>query len=826
MIFKFKKSNLISLLKVTVLYLLFGCLYLYFANKQIMMGIPDIASPFRLTLSISTRVAFGVVLILASSIGFQNKTQFLKKLSVTYISYITIRYLIVITRNLNNTEFHYEHILKNDFFQIQGLITIILILAITFCIDLLKERFHLQNKFWETKQNSVGDDFIIAFLITILLFNTKDFLLLSSGQIPDLSQNSNLNEYLNQVVILITEWTLFLSTTILVFLKSVKDLGKRQTNFALSLITSFFLAVLCNYGFQYGVKSDSSLLGQFVFPGGTSFQILILTIVFLLVYLIINRYLISTLFLLVIGVALSVANLLKGEMRSEPLLVSDFLWLGEIGTVLSFVDKKMIAYISILVLLPVILYFGLRRTFMTSPMIKQKRMRLLIISLLVLTLSQIFVVFSNEKDGKINNKIPIISKVNNWYDIEWMGPSVNARYKSLVYVWTKQLTKTTIVKPAGYGKEKVDNIVKKYTEEAKQINSQRTNTIENETVIYILSESLSDPSRLTKVHTSKDVLSNIRQIKRNTTSGIMISDGFGGGTANMEFQTLTGLPFYNYSPSVSTLYTEVVPKMKLFPSISNSFEPKNRVVIHPSGANNYSRKTIYNDLDFNKLIFSVDSNDTFKNPRYKGVSISDETVYDTILEELKSKESQFFSVITMQNHVPWSIGEPSDISGTGDDFSKEQNGELSEYLRLLYYTDVYTKNFLESLSHIEKNVTVVFYGDHLPGFYPDSVFEDDMELKYQTDYFIWSNHNNRKLDYPVVNSSDFIAVLLEQTNSKVTPYQALLTSVLKEASVDKTDLSSKGKEVAKDLKIIQYDISLGKNYSGQTNFFNKLKGNS
>ncbi|WNZ95317.1 hypothetical protein QYR54_05965 [Streptococcus iniae] len=51
----------------------------------------------------------------------------------------------------------------------------------------------------------------------------------------------------------------------------------------------------------------------------------------------------------------------------------------------------------------------------------------------------------------------------------------------------------------------------------------------------------------------------IQALKESTTGGYMISDGYGGGTANMEFQTLTGLPFTNFNSNVSVLYSEVVP---------------------------------------------------------------------------------------------------------------------------------------------------------------------------------------------------------------------------------------------------------------------------
>ncbi|WEM62523.1 sulfatase-like hydrolase/transferase [Streptococcus parauberis] len=44
---------------------------------------------------------------------------------------------------------------------------------------------------------------------------------------------------------------------------------------------------------------------------------------------------------------------------------------------------------------------------------------------------------------------------------------------------------------------------------------------------------------------------------------------------------------------------------------------------------------------------------------------------------------------------------------------------------MLSYTDIYTKQFLDALSKVDKKVTVVFYGDHLPGLYPDSVFKQN-----------------------------------------------------------------------------------------------------
>ena len=138
--------------------------------------------------------------------------------------------------------------------------------------------------------------------------------------------------------------------------------------------------------------------------------------------------------------------------------------------------------------------------------------------------------------------------------------------------------------------------------------------------------------------------------------------------------------------------------------------------------------------------------------------------------------------------------------------------KLTFYSRLLFQTDIATKNFLDQLSKINKKITVVFYGDHLPGLYPTSIFKNQEENQYLTDYFVWSNYETPKLNYPLVNSSDFSALVMEQTNSKVSPYYALQTEVLHKASVDKSDLDAEAQEIANDMRMIEYDMVAGKGY--------------
>lgn len=730
------------------------------------------------------------------------------KILLIYLMYQVVSYFVLMTLNINNADFKWFDLVKNQFFQANYFLPLFYMMGITLGIFYLKSRPKpLKIRF--QRHVSIRENFFIAQFLTAFILSDSKFI--------DFIERSSFFNVETLVERLSALWYyswlyLFISFVTYLFIKGITDIINNRVSISSALSMSLLFAILFNYTVQIGIDNKGTVVDRFILPGAFSFQVCLYTGLFFLIYLLSNRFLFSTVFVLVSGTIFSLANAIKYTYRNEPILPSDLGWIRQIGLVLGFVDKGYIFSAVAGILVVGVIYYFIRKIVWVDKVTDNKWLRFSTSFGVVLLFSMTFNILKGNENGKVPSKLPIISTLNNIADINWMGNSVNAKMKSLSFVWVKQLVTPVMDKPEGYSRQSIKKIEEKYTALAKELNASRKNNIEDQTVIFILSESLSDPERISGVSVSKDILKNIKGIKSETTSGLMHSDGYGGGTANMEFQSLTGLPYYNYSSSVSVIYTEVVPKMSVFPAISDHFKSENRIVMHPSGANNYSRKTIYEDLGFNKLIFSTDSDDKFLNPESTGVSISDETVYRNILENINQQESQFFSVITMQNHTPWSIGKPSDVVATGPNFTVQQNGALTEYSRLLSYTDISTNNFLNELSKLEKDITVVFYGDHLPGLYPAHAFENAPESQYQTDYFIWSNHQSQNLNYPLVNSSDFIAELFAHTDSKVSPYYALLTDVLNHASVDKSEFDDKQQQIAEDLKLLQYDITIGKGY--------------
>ncbi|MBZ2154461.1 LTA synthase family protein [Streptococcus australis] len=759
-------------------------------------------------------ISFALLVVIMSQFNF--KKWFPLKLIVSYFIYNTLSYLTEITLYLNNPKYKVWNLQKNPFFRTNSFMVIGILFALTVVLVLLRyhydrvsNRKRHRDEINENYQYVILSQLLITFIVTdknfsTLIYRTDNFLY----------KALEIGKYSAQQFWLTNDFLFFLfpllSALGFLYTKGQRDFVKNKSSLSLAFFSSVTTAIVLNYFLQFSLGRTEPFLGiHFTIPDAILFQILVLTAVIFFVYICINQYWIASCLVLLVSVFFVIANFIKFGMRREPVLPSDLTWLSKPATLLGFVDSSQIVFTVISLLAIVALsVFGMK-FFFKGKIISSWKIQVLLIITMFFSFRNVMSIFSDKENGKIRSNVPIITTLNNYQDINWLGNTSNARYKGLAYVWMNQLTTEVIQKPEGYSKERLAKIQEKYRKLAEVINKERNGYLSDQTVIYILSESFSDPRKISTVEVTQNPIPNIENIMQTHTSGQMQSDGYGGGTANMEFQTLTGLPFYNISQTVSVLYTEVFPKIHDVPSISNVYATEDKIAIHLAGKSNYSRDIVYSRLDFKDFITTNTKGVKYRN---EGISPSDESTYDLVIENLSPQKGQFFSVMTMQNHSPWLEANPDTLDAKGQGFTSEENSKLTFYSRLLYQTDAATQAFLEKLSKIDKKITVVFYGDHLPGLYPESAFKDYPEGQYQTDYFIWSNFDAPKMDYPLVNSSDFSAMVFEQTNSKVSPYYALLTEVLKKASVDKKALEGEALEIADDLKMVEYDLISGKGY--------------
>lgn len=835
-----RNINWYKVLHIALICLFTFCINFFLVNQQILVGhrAHKLLRAFK-DFEVLTNTLYGISIVgLAIYVSKSLKRSFWIQYTLGYVMYLVVSYFLVVTRNLNNGGFKFWSLVKNQFFQWASLPTILIILILAVVIHYISEGIKKYSEGQPTKHSKASagllnidnllKDYHVhqlplsLFLATAIL---NDHLLISPLRISLKSffKSGDITNYIWALIADIAVCLLLYSLLSFFVAKGLKDAISRQASISLSVTTSFLLALIFNYILQAIISVDGKILGRFVFPGAIVYQILVIALVNIIFYMVVNRYLVATTILIALGTILSVANEIKFSMRNEPVLFSDLSWLKDIKMLLSYIDASTI-FIAIfgLVVLAAVTYFLWKLLSFKDVIHSDWRMRIVVAVPILVLFTIVLSIFGQQENGQIANNIPILSKLNNTENIEWMGQSVVARERSLMFVWTKQLTSSKMEEPSGYGKSAMDKIVKEYTQKAQTINRSRKGDISDQTVIFVLSESFADPSRLSDVNLNRDPIPYIKSVKQNNTSGLMKADSYGGGTANMEFQTLTGLPMYNISSSISTIYTEVVPEMSRVPSISDSYSSKDKIAIHLGDANTYSRKSVYRRLGFDKFIAATGGTEKAKHLGTLGVYPSDENTYQTVMDNLSPTKNQFFSVITYQNHTPWNYTDDSPYGGSGEGFDPGENSYTNNYAKELKQTDDATKDWLNQLSKMDKKITVVFYGDHLPGFYPEKTFKDNPKSQYQTDYFIWSNYPTPKQNHPYVNSSDFPAELLLATSTKVSPYQALLTEVLDNASIDKEHKTKEQNKIANDLKLVEYDLISGKGYLANNEKFFKV----
>lgn len=438
------------------------------------------------------------------------------------------------------------------------------------------------------------------------------------------------------------------------------------------------------------------------------------------------------------------------------------------------------------------------------------------------------------------------------YDAQRNGPLV---------AFTRQLNPKVMVKPDDYSEETMKQVAARYEKAAKKINAKRSANMTDSTVIYVLSESFSDPSRVPGLKVNKDSIPNIRKIKQNTTSGLMLSSGYGGGTANLEYMGLSGLSMANFDSSLTSPYQQLVPSEHWTPTINQMWgASKNSIGLHPYESSMYSRATNYKKFGFSHF-YTLTGPDVISHQDKIDDSpyVSDEATYQSTLEEVrKTKSNQFLQVITMQNHMPYhdwyKHNDFKASSITGKPLKDDEKESIETYQKGASLTDGATAGFLSELDKLDKPVTVVFYGDHLPGIYSSASADDDNSLAlHQTDYFIWSNKasgtQGNKIDNAEYSSPNFfVAQAAEHMDAKVSPYLAFLTEMHSKISAMEPPvvnniqgwdripegqniyLNSKGEPMAEDdfdaetkqlladYRLIQYDITTGKNYLKDTSF--------
>ena len=613
-----------------------------------------------------------------------------------------------------------------------------------------------------------------------------------------------------------------------------------------------------------------------------------LGILYLICVTVTNRFWIGTAFFGAIAGITAFAGKAKVAMRNEPIIPSDLGFLTGNGgggeNVASFVTDDLrptinagISLVVWFVVICLLLQFIDRRsTFIycswRHPIAGPKNIFGLICRVLAPVLSICLMVSyatglstPDSRVRQLANKVGYVPRL--WDVME------DSQYAGATTTFLSLMNVKAMDEEPGYNEQAMKTIARRYEQAATRINKERTSTLTDNTVIMVLSESFSDPNRVPGVHFNTDPMPFIRSLGDVTTAGLMLSPGYGGGTANIEFQQMTGLSMANFSDTMLSPYQQLVPtrpKMYSFNQMWNQAcgSTSCSVGFHPFLQSFYLRGVNYKKFGFSHL-YTLDSDPKIKYAgTYHGAvadstSVTDERAYKNVVEEVRAntsgdKPAQYIELVTMQNHSPYPdlYGSENEFHAANDSQGVPGNemGVHSEYAKGVQRTDEATEQFLNDLDAIDKPITVVFYGDHLPGIYTTASQDKKNELAlHETNYFIWSNaasksHDTKlpEADAAYTSSNFFMAQAAQQLDSKISPYLALLDelhaavpAISRMGSwssdgsptyldsngepIGPKSLSAEAKQLLDDYRMVQYDMTVGENYLQQMGFMDLPK---
>ncbi|WP_430604117.1 arylsulfatase [Enterococcus sp. DIV1368b] len=553
----------------------------------------------------------------------------------------------------------------------------------------------------------------------------------------------------------------------------------------------------------------------------------VLLTVFLFMVAFAGSYLFGLLFYLVSIGILGFANYLKMSYRQEPIYPDDLKMITEFNLLKDMTGTP----IFIGLMLVAALAFGGVVWAIVRSFKKDRTFQIYRVLTLVMTVAMMGY-FSN-----FNNPNNLLRKAYNQTAL-WIPYSQKMNYYNTGFIggFLYNLKVEPMERPEGYSKEKINEITEKYQAIADEKN--QTASDEQPNIIYVMSESFSDPSHLNGVTVTGDPLADYREVANQTYSGRMLSQNYGGGTANIEFEALTGLSMALFNGQMTTPYTMLVPKLDQLPSLVSTLNAQNyrTTAIHPYNTSMYKREDVYQTLGFDTFISegNMTYTDTIDNNPY----ISDESAYKEILDLLKDEETpQFVHLVTMQTHMPYA-GKYSqlDFSATTEDDTGTDT--LNNYLQDIAYSSQALKAFTEALKDTPRRTLVVFWGDHLPGIYSDEIKnKNEKQALHQTEFLMFDTAGElekRETNDAVTSPFYFAANLLEQTNQKTTGFYQLLLEM--ESAIPaferelyfqngqwgkEAQLNQAQEEVYEAYRLIQYDLVSGEQYSLDAGFYEK-----
>lgn len=365
----------------------------------------------------------------------------------------------------------------------------------------------------------------------------------------------------------------------------------------------------------------------------------------------------------------------------------------------------------------------------------------------------------------------------------------------LPYCFSASLFNTGISEPNGYTKKAMAKIDKD-GELNQTATSRSSDKLPN--IIVVQLESYFDVANAEFFTTSEDACPNLHNLYQNYSNGYFKVPSVGAGTANTEFEVLTGMNLRYFGPGEYPYktYSKKHPTESAATALASLGYGTH--ALHDNTGNFYSRANVFNNMGF----------DTFTSKEFMNVLqttengwAKDEILTHHIMEAMDTtKQEDFVFTVSVQGHGNYPetqvIENPKiKVEGIEDEALKNK---WEYYVNQVYEMDQFVGDLIKAVEERNEPSVVVFYGDHLPTM---GLKAEDLKSRYlyNTNYVIWDN------------------IGLQKDDKNIPAYQ-LMSEVLNRLDIHSGTVFNyhqqrKGtKNYLSDLELLQYDILYGKQY--------------
>jgi hypothetical protein len=499
---------------------------------------------------------------------------------------------------------------------------------------------------------------------------------------------------------------------------------------------------------------------------------------------------------------LSNISSIKYEFLGEPLLPRDFTALNELSSLWreywsAFFNLRLVLIVPTLIIL-------IRCTLRRNTSFKGNRL------ILALTSANTFFGLSLVST---TIKTPLAAPLNNQSKEYWAKSFVAASFLNLqnfIQPLSKQIT-------AKYSPVYIDNIIAKLPAEEKP-------PAVKPNIIFILSESFFNlKDELPGVTFSQDPTPTFHKLAKEFPSGRLLSPQFGGKTANVEFEILTGNSM-RFFPSGTIAYREKIPNQ--ISSLASILKQQGYQTTAISAYHNWHADSVkkYPQMGFERFVPME-----FLPPKHIGPYLADQVIADEVIETTKTNKPSFIFAATMGNHCLYHKHKfaSNPIFVKSSRLSAAGHGILTSYTTGANLADQMLAQLVAHYSKDPRPTIILFFGDHLPGLgkgykvYNETGYikhgepseQEWLEKLYRPPVLLWHNYPLAVKGLELNTNASFLGPLvLDLTRMPSTPYMRYLKSLYKKQHFLSGNESKLGKELY-EYEMLQYDTLYGKRYS-------------